>query len=159
MSQCSTTQVFRCEQCGECCKELFGKRFGAALLPQEVLRLIKLAAPLGITLNFMPLTKNLAGVITTYQWTDNKCPFLDVFQKCRVYDARPMLCRAYPCMPYGVGYCHRIAKTQTYSCVRPSFDAYQIAEGKHYMQQVAEQIKKAIYIYNINKSRWEINFA
>jgi Fe-S-cluster containining protein len=150
-----TVVMFRCEGCGECCRELFGKKFGAALLPAETAYLQNQAASLGVSVNFLPLTKNLAGQITTYQWTDKKCPFLNASNSCMIYRVRPSLCRAFPCMPYGVGYCHRIARDQLHRT--PHFSPAQIAEGKMYMQNVAELIKQAIWVYHIDKSRWELN--
>ncbi len=147
--------MFRCQACGECCRELFGKKFGAAILPHEKAYMEKYAWNLGVTVNFQPLTKNLAGQITTYQWTDKKCPFLNVQNQCMIYKMRPGLCRAFPCMPYGVGYCHRIAQDQLHRT--PKFSPAQIAEGKMYMQNVAELIKRAILVYHVDKNRWELN--
>jgi Fe-S-cluster containining protein len=79
-----------------CCLELFGKTWGDALLPTEKVRLEKLAWLNGVTVNFVPLTKDLMGKVTTYQWTDKKCPFLNVYRQCMIYEARVGLCRAFP---------------------------------------------------------------
>jgi Fe-S-cluster containining protein len=147
--------VFRCEGCGECCKELFGKKFGAALLPAEKVYLEKLAWSRGVSVNFLPLTKNLLGQVTTFQWTDKKCPFLDASSKCMIYNSRPSLCRAFPCMPYGVGYCHKIARDQLHRT--PRFSPDQVAAGRFYMLQVAELIKSAVFVYSVDKGRWELN--
>jgi Fe-S-cluster containining protein len=148
-------QIFKCEQCGSCCRDLFGKRFGSALLPLEVQRLNRLAAHMGVSVNFQPLTADLLGNVTTYQWTDKKCPFLNLYSKCMIYNNRPMLCQAYPCMPFGVGYCHKIARDQRHKT--PRFSPEQVAEGKAYMKQVAELVKGAVYVYVVDRGCWELN--
>jgi len=121
----------------------------------KIVYLERQATSLGVSVNFLPLTKNLIGQITTYQWTDKKCPFLNLYNQCMIYRIRPGLFRAFPCMPYVVGYCHRIARDQLHRT--PRFSPGQIAEGKMYIQNVAELVKRAIWVFHVDKSRWELN--
>lgn len=149
------TRIFKCHACGECCRQLFGKRYGAAIAGWEKTRLEQLAKRLGVTVNFMPLTKSLTGQVTTWQFTDAKCPFIDNQQHCNIYRERPLLCKAYPLMPYGVGYCHTIDQ-QSKHC-RVQYTPEQVAAGNEYLTRVVQFIKTAVFIYNVNKNRWELN--
>ena len=147
--------IFRCRECGECCKVLFGKRFGAAILPEEKVRLETIAKRIGVTVDFYPLTKDLGGNVTTYQFTDKRCPFLNVHDKCMIYNWRPLLCKAYPCMPYGVGFCHSIERQ--YARINVRFTPEQAKLGNEYLLTVGAAIKQAMFLYNVNKHRWEYN--
>jgi len=147
--------MHKCQRCGECCRTLFGKKFGAAITTREKIRLEYLAKQYGVTVNFMPLTKNMVGEITTWQFSDRKCPFQTGSNECRIYGSRPLLCKAYPCMPYGVGFCHMIYNTYGRSPV--VFSPEQASSGLLYIEQVASLIKSATWIYNMDKDRWEVN--
>jgi Fe-S-cluster containining protein len=147
--------LFKCRTCGECCRQLFGKRFGAAIAGWEKARLEQLAKRLGVTVDFFPLTKSLTGQVTTWQFSDAKCPFLNVHSGCMIYKDRPLLCRAYPLMPYGVGYCVGLEAQSRRFVVK--YTPEQVAAGQAYMLQVASLIKSAVWLYNVNKRRWELN--
>ena len=113
---------FRCvEDCSQCCVEReyypskkFGK-IGVLILPEEKQKIESLAKELGITINIIPriaLSNDKSGPkkIIAYQMmgkekNGNTCPFLDTESEsrsphggftCRIYDQRPLACRAYP---------------------------------------------------------------
>lgn len=146
--------LFKCVRCGECCRNLFGKRFGAAILPQEKTQLEKQAKKIGVSVNFYPLTKNWSSEVTLWQFTDNKCPFLHA-NECRIYNDRPLLCRAYPLMPYGVGACSSIEQQSRLFHVYFTFQ--QVAAGNLYLQKVGDEFKKAVWLFDAQTCKWRLN--
>jgi len=113
---------FKCiDECSECCIEReyfpsikFGK-IGVLTLPEEKEKIISLAKKLGITIKILPrigvsnkkseIPKVLAYQLMGIQKNGNTCPFLDTESKkrsphggfvCKIYDDRPLACRAYP---------------------------------------------------------------
>jgi len=152
---------YRCVGCGGCCQRLFGKRFGAAVTSEEKMRLEILASRRAVQVHFYPLTKDFAGNVTTWQFSDDKCPFYDAGasraggQHCTIYRWRPLLCRAYPLMPYGVADCSSLERSTRLFHVFYTPD--QIQAGTLYMKQVASRIKSAAYIYDINANKWRVN--
>lgn len=147
--------TYCCTKCGECCRRLFGKRYGAAITNLEKARLEQLSKRFGVSADFYPLTKSFTGQVTTWQFADAKCPFLNLYGSCIIYGARPLLCRAFPLMPYGVGECRALERQS--HCFEVKYTPAQVFAGQAYMTQVASLIKSAAWIYSINKNRWELN--
>lgn len=58
-------------------------------------------------------------------------------------------------MPYGVGYCVGLEAQSRRFVVK--YTPKQVAAGQAYMLQVASLIKSAVWIFNVNKRRWELN--
>jgi Fe-S-cluster containining protein len=137
---------------------MFGKRFGSAILPEEKAILETLASRRAVTVNFAPLSRDLTGKITTYQFTDNRCPFFDSSAsrgKCSIYRWRPLMCRAYPLMPYGVGDCSILEHTAT--IFDYSYTPEQVKAGNQYMLMVAQRIKSAAQLYSPESGKWRPN--
>lgn len=113
---------FSCvKDCSQCCVEReyypskkFGK-IGVLILPDEKQRIESLAKEHGINVQILPrigLSSQSSGPekIIAYQMmgkeqNGNTCPFLDTESKsrsphggfvCRIYEQRPLACRAYP---------------------------------------------------------------
>lgn len=111
---------FRCVQgCSDCCTyreyyptERFGK-IGVLLLPDEVGRMREQAMKKGVKVRILPRIatgRQLPDRIVAYQMMGKNedgdvCPFLDIDSgnrsphgglACRIYDDRPLACRAYP---------------------------------------------------------------
>jgi Fe-S-cluster containining protein len=147
--------LYRCEGCGECCRQLFGKKFGAAIANWEKVRLELLAGRLGVSVNFYPLSKNLMGQITTWQFSDNKCPFLNKFNRCMVYYERPLLCRAFPLMPFGVGDCNALGKQSRVFAVK--YHPGHVSCGREYLLRISSLLKSAVWLYSIDRGKWELN--
>lgn len=117
------TLDFGCiDECSKCCVEReyypeikFGK-IGVLLLPQEKELVETMAKKLGIKITIFPRigvseeTSSEPSTILAYQLMGkdvggNTCPFLDTESndrsphggyKCKIYDNRPMACKAYP---------------------------------------------------------------
>ncbi len=154
-------RVFRCGGCGECCTQMFGRKFGVAILPGEKILLEQLAQKRGRSAHFLPLSKDAVGNITTWQFADTRCPFFtgvtsDVYGKhCLIYNARPLVCRAYPLMPYGVGECTELQHATKLFHIE--YSPEQVSAATLYMMKVAAKIKAAAYIYDINRGKWRLN--
>lgn len=113
---------FSCvKDCSQCCIEReyypskkYGK-IGVLILPEEKPRIEALAKKYGIEISIIPrigTSKNLAGhkTILAYQMmgrdqNGNTCPFLETESEsrsphggftCKIYNQRPLACRAYP---------------------------------------------------------------
>ena len=113
---------FACiEQCSQCCVEReyfpsirFGK-IGVLILPDEKERIEKAASDMGLEVSILPRigisdggdmpSKVLAYQMMGVEDNGNTCPFLDTGGSdrsphgglaCRIYDQRPLACRAYP---------------------------------------------------------------
>ena len=114
---------FRCvEECSQCCVEReyypsrrFGK-IGVLILPEEEERIRGMAAEIGAEISILPrigisctddpsTIKVLAYQLMGRYKDGNMCPFLDtesgaksphMGHPCRIYNSRPLACRAYP---------------------------------------------------------------
>lgn len=114
---------FRCvEECSQCCEQReyyptkrFGK-IGVLILPDEKNRIETLAKDNGIKITILPRigisyekanqpTEILAHQMMGIEKNGNTCPFLDTESKkrsphggfpCKIYENRPLACKAYP---------------------------------------------------------------
>ena len=112
---------FHCVDCSQCCIEReyypskkFGK-IGVLILPEEKQKIETLAQNLGIKISIIPrvgISNDESGPekIIAYQMmgkdqNGNTCPFLDTESKsrsphggfiCKIYNQRPLACKAYP---------------------------------------------------------------
>ena len=87
--------LFRCLKCGSCCRDIFddreGHKRGLTLTAEEAsLFPGNLIAPL------MALGMEKPEIIILYQLNVNDCPFIDQTNNCRMYEKRPLICRAFP---------------------------------------------------------------
>lgn len=89
--------VFKCLECGCCCKNLFKEEFGILsgltfffderkMFPK---RLVSPATGFGW---------GVSGPkhIIRYQLNTNRCPYLSQDNVCNIYDRRPLICQAFP---------------------------------------------------------------
>ena len=103
---------FTCEKSGRCCQNLRnGRGFGLMLFDWEALgflndgdRLLGRQPALQHIIRADPKTRT--RVILMNQLAEDKCPFLDEENKCRVYPTRPLVCRGYPVQSTGLDPAH-----------------------------------------------------
>jgi len=143
--------LWRCIQCGECCRHLVGQKFGMAVTPEEKRRLETLARRRGINVHFLPLTWN-GFKVTLYQFADEVCPFLRN-NRCSIYQWRPLACRMYPVHPYGVSECTMLNRLQRRG-FQVIFPPQVEAAGKKYAATVIPLIQDALKRYDLNRG-WE----
>jgi len=143
--------LWRCLQCGECCRHLVGQRFGMAITPEEKRRLEILARRRGINVNFLPLTWN-GFKVTLYQFADEVCPFLKN-NRCSIYKWKPLACCMYPVHPYGVSECTMLNQLQRRG-FKVMFPPQIEIAGKKYAVTVIPLLKTALKRYNLNRG-WE----
>lgn len=118
----SSGKRFECvEECSQCCIEReyypsveYGK-IGVLILPEEKERIEKLAKEMNLDVVILPrigVSENsdepdeiLAYQLMGIEENGNTCPFLDTASEarsphggftCKIYDQRPLACRAYP---------------------------------------------------------------
>ena len=89
---------FRCEKCGFCCRTLLQDEpdsiIGLSLFPEEVTLFDpKIIAP------FMAFGINEPTVVTSYQLTVAACPHISEKNECKIYEDRPLICKAFPIIP------------------------------------------------------------
>jgi len=91
---------FQCTRCGKCCKEhrnpMLGQIHGLMLLPTEIHLFPKdLIKPM---FRYHPNSRpELAEVVWMYQLDSDGCPHYDEENRsCKIYEKRPMICRAFP---------------------------------------------------------------
>jgi len=146
---------WRCLHCGECCRHLVGRRFGMVLTPEEWRRLNRLARWLGVKLETKPLVAGALGA-QLYQVTQEVCPFLDRRRnKCRIYSARPTVCRMFPLSPYGLLSCTFIEKAPP--GVMIEFPEEMKAALREYMIKIHPVIRNADLVYDLNRGWRPIN--
>jgi len=143
--------LWRCLQCGECCRHLVGQKFGMAITPEEKRRLEVLGRRRGVTPHFLPLTWN-GQKVTLYQFADEICPFLKN-NRCSIYEWRPLACCMYPVHPYGVSECTMLNRLQRRG-FQIIFPPQIEAAGKKYAATVTPLIRTAVKRYNL-KGGWE----
>jgi len=143
--------MWRCIQCGECCRHLVGQKFGMAITPREKQRLEILARRRGVNIHILPLT--WAGKVTLYQFADKVCPFLDRNNRCTIYPYRPLVCRMYPVHPYGVSDCTMLDRLQRRG-FQIVFPPDVEAAGKKYAATIIPLIRSAVKRYSLNRG-WE----
>ena len=123
---------FRCvEECSQCCEQReyyptkrFGK-IGVLILPEEKNRIETLAKDNGIKITILPRigisyekssqpTEILAYQMMGIEKNGNTCPFLDTKSKkksphggfpCKIYENRPLACKAYPVIESKCKFC------------------------------------------------------
>jgi len=143
--------LWRCLQCGECCRHLVGQKFGMAVTPEEKRRLEILGGRRGVSPHFLPLTWN-GYKVTLYQFADKVCPFLRN-NRCSIYEWRPLACRMYPVHPYGVSECTMLNRLQRRG-FQVLFPPQVEAAGKKYAATVIPLIRTALKRYSLNRG-WE----
>ena len=88
---------FECKKCGYCCKTLLeykrGVLMGLALLTEEEKKLFD---EKNITPAFAFGKEDIPIQIASYQLNLAKCPYINENNRCKIYDKRPLVCRAYP---------------------------------------------------------------
>ena len=140
---------WRCLHCGECCRNLVGRHFGMLLTPDEWRRLNRLARWLGVKLETKPLVAGPIGA-RLYQVTQEVCPFLDRKRnKCRIYRARPLVCRMFPLSPYGILSCTAVEKAPKGALIEFP-DEMKLALNQ-FMIQVLPVLREADFIYDLNR--------
>lgn len=85
--ECDNTNNGRCTECGECCGRFLPMSDGEV---RAIKRYVKE--------NNIKTCRH--GVLLNAQAIDLACPFLDESKrthKCRIYKARPLICRLYKC--------------------------------------------------------------
>ncbi|MHC1630242.1 MAG: YkgJ family cysteine cluster protein [Methanoculleaceae archaeon] len=86
---------FSCQHCGSCCS---GDDFLVILTPAEV-RAIRTASGTDPAAPYPGFIEGPDGSRFTLAWClraeNGKCPFLEG-NRCRIYEARPWICRTYP---------------------------------------------------------------
>lgn len=93
-------QEFQCTRCGKCCKEhrnpMLGQTHGLMLLPGEIHLFPK--ERIKPMFRYHPNSSpELAEVIWMYQLDSDSCPQYDEEgRSCRIYEKRPLICRAFP---------------------------------------------------------------
>jgi Fe-S-cluster containining protein len=98
--------AFSCERCGLCCKSENNSQFlGVRLFDFEAERIRKLALEKKISARIVPsLTiadkKSRRELAIMYKFEHTECPFYSE-SGCRIYDERPLLCRAFPIITSG----------------------------------------------------------
>jgi len=143
--------LWRCLQCGECCRHLVGQKFGMAVTPKEKRRLEILGGRRGVNPHLLPLTWN-GYKVTLYQFADKVCPFLKN-NRCSIYEWRPLACRMYPVHPYGVSECTMLNRLQRRG-FQVLFPPQVEAAGKKYAATVIPLIRTALKRYDLNRG-WE----
>jgi Fe-S-cluster containining protein len=88
---------FECKKCGYCCKTLLeyegGVLMGLALLTEEEKKLFDekdISPAFGFGNEISPTQ------IASYQLNLAKCPHIAENNRCKIYDKKPLACRAYP---------------------------------------------------------------
>lgn len=103
----SSPIIFRCQRCGDCCKNLLnfddtlGIKTGLALTPDEIG--LFPADAISPTLGFGHLGNGVPKRIIGYQVSVDVCPHLSwegALASCTIYKKRPLICRMYPWMPF-----------------------------------------------------------
>jgi len=92
-----TEIVFKCLQCGRCCKNLLreieGTLVGLGLFPDE-----RKLFPMELVSPQTGIGWGLTGPkhILDYQLTVSACPHLSKDNLCKIYNKRPLACQAFP---------------------------------------------------------------
>lgn len=92
---------FQCLRCGKCCikllKESQGTRKGLPLFPKERKIFPNDSIKPHIGIGRKPTDSKFK--IISYQMIENICPHLEN-NECKIYDDRPIACRAFPLFPH-----------------------------------------------------------
>jgi len=91
---------FECSKCGTCCRNLLEEREGVLkgltlTASEKSLFSENLVSPLTAT------GKRKPEHIIDYQLNVGDCPQVDEHNECRIYDKRPLICRAFPYIQAG----------------------------------------------------------
>lgn len=109
-------QIFVCRGCGKCCrnikqgdsessetdmvKVMDDKGTGIPVMDWELDRIRAGADRLGVFVDLVPHHVLLSSkddiIVATWSLNHNVCPFIGEDRRCRIYEDRPMVCRAYP---------------------------------------------------------------
>ncbi len=157
--------IFKCEACGFCCRTLLENDpkylTGLSLFPDEV-KLFdpKIVAP-GTAFGIDKPT-----TITTYQLTVSLCPYINETNQCKIYESRPLICKAFPIMPE-IPYtklapkCPQISHQPNYQENGSSlFDSEQCEKAVQeiYIRVIAQKqstVKGSkLWIYDLATKRW-----
>ena len=90
-----SSTFFECKKCGACCRNLFddscGITVGMFLTPEETALFDRsLVSP------FYAFGVNNPKKIISYQLNVDECPHINGNNECKIYDRRPLTCRAFP---------------------------------------------------------------
>jgi len=96
--------IFKCLQCGDCCRGLLREALpilqGLSLSFEETKLFSKelITPQMGIGYG-----RNLSEPkqVISYQLKVSECPFISNQNKCRIYETRPLTCRAFPLVSLG----------------------------------------------------------
>ena len=90
--------LFECKKCGSCCGGLFvyehGVVSGLSLTEEEA----KLFEPKQVA-PYMAIGDEKPRTIFFYQLTLTDCPQINEKNECKIYEKRPLICRAFPVHP------------------------------------------------------------
>ncbi len=91
---------FKCLHCGRCCRNILrgynGIISGLVLFPDETELFPKETVFPSIGLGFDRIDPLKPESIVTYQIDSEDCPHLSEKNTCKIYDKRPLICRAFP---------------------------------------------------------------
>jgi len=91
---------FVCTGCGVCCRKIvitndYGT-FGLYLEPQETKLFPKWHVEPFWGFGVKGRRRNRPKFVGAYQFTGEQCPYVTKQNECRIYERRPLVCRAYP---------------------------------------------------------------
>jgi Fe-S-cluster containining protein len=90
-----TETTFKCRKCGTCCRSLLehvnGVKAGLLLTVKET-RLF----PSEMVSPKMAIGSAKPEKVICYQLSADRCPHINKKSECRIYDKRPLMCRAFP---------------------------------------------------------------
>lgn len=91
---------FKCRKCGNCCTD-FGELGTLPIFDDEKIIIKQLAEKIGISVEFIPenvMMDEITGTMFCGNWglKGNPCPFLDENNLCKIYEERPLICKAFP---------------------------------------------------------------
>jgi len=87
--------VFECKKCGNCCRNLLESFTGVTKGLVLTIKEIKLF-PSGMISPKIAIGKRKPKKIINYQLNVNVCPHINERNECKIYDKRPLMCKAFP---------------------------------------------------------------
>jgi len=156
----SLVEPFKCYRCGYCCRNLVTESpyglVGMFLMPGERRLFPKTNIRPYLAVGMNGPDKNIA-----YQYAEMVCPHITEDNRCKIYDQRPMTCRAYPLIEdaRGIGLCGDCKWVQTMRHLLP-FRLTKIANKsmiQGYIQIISLIRRNSIrrgWIYNLADHQW-----
>ncbi|MCX8182957.1 MAG: YkgJ family cysteine cluster protein [Crenarchaeota archaeon] len=87
--------MFKCTRCGRCCIEDAKRGRRIVLTVRDALEILDAT---GISLTEFSEENNSEAYPYVIRLVNGRCFFLESDRKCRIYQARPLVCRFYPFM-------------------------------------------------------------